>query len=240
MIQVIPAIDIMDGKCVRLTRGDYTRQSVYADDPLDAALQFEAVGIKRLHVVDLDGAKAGTPMNLRTLERIAESTELIIDHGGGIKSDDDLSAVFNAGAEIANIGSVAVRGPERFIGWIDRYGSDRFLLGADSRNGMVAIDGWQTVLDLSVIDLLRDYCSKGVRSAFVTDIDSDGAMSGPATELYRSIIESVQDIHLVASGGVSSLADIETLDRIGCSAVIVGKALYEGRIDLGEIAKYAG
>jgi phosphoribosylformimino-5-aminoimidazole carboxamide ribotide isomerase len=240
MIQVIPAIDIMDGKCVRLTRGDYTRQSVYADDPLDAALQFEAVGIKRLHVVDLDGAKAGTPMNLRTLERIAESTELIIDHGGGIKSDDDLSAVFNAGAEIANIGSVAVRGPERFIGWIDRYGSDRFLLGADSRNGMVAIDGWQTVLDLSVIDLLRDYCSKGVRSAFVTDIDSDGAMSGPATELYRSIIESVQDIHLIASGGVSSLADIETLDRIGCSAVIVGKALYEGRIDIGEIAKYAG
>jgi phosphoribosylformimino-5-aminoimidazole carboxamide ribotide isomerase len=240
MIQVIPAIDMMDGKCVRLTRGDYTRQSVYADDPLDAALQFEAVGIKRLHVVDLDGAKAGTPMNLRTLERIAEGTGLIIDHGGGIKSDDDLSAVFNAGAAIANIGSVAVRDRERFMGWIDRYGSDRFLLGADSRNRMVAIDGWQTVLDLSVIDLLRDYCSKGVRSAFVTDIDRDGAMSGPATELYRSIIASVPDIDLIASGGVSSLADIETLDRIGCSAVIVGKALYEGQIQLGELTKYAG
>ncbi len=240
MIQVIPAIDMMDGKCVRLTRGDYRRQSVYADDPLDAALQFEAVGIKRLHVVDLDGAKAGTPMNLRTLERIAEGTELIIDHGGGIKSDDDLSAVFNAGAAIANIGSVAVRDRERFMGWIDRYGSDRFLLGADSRNRMVAIDGWQTVLDLSVIDLLRDYCSKGVSSAFVTDIDSDGAMSGPATELYRSIIASVPDIDLIASGGVSSLADIETLDRIGCSAVIVGKALYEGQIRLGELSKYAG
>lgn len=240
MIEIIPAIDVMDGKCVRLTQGDFTCKSIYADDPLDVALRFQDVGIKRLHMVDLDGAKRGSPANLHVLERVAQSTTLTIDFGGGIKTDDDLDSAFSAGAAIANIGSVAVKEPERFLDWIVQYGGERILLGADAKDGNVAIDGWQTETEISVIDLLKRFAGEGVLSAFVTDIGSDGAMAGPAVDLYTEIKQTLPQLNLIASGGVSSLDDIAKLDEIGCTAVIVGKAIYEGRIKLDELNKYAG
>ncbi len=240
MIEIIPAIDLIDGKCVRLTEGDYERKSVYADDPLDVALRFQDAGIKRLHMVDLDGAKRGKPANLAVLERIAKSTTLTIDYGGGIKSDDDLDSVFGAGAAIANIGSVAAKEPEKFLAWIGRYGSERILLGADAKNGNVAINGWQNVTEISVVDMLGDFFDKGVSTAFVTDIGSDGAMNGPAVGLYSEIRKALPQLELIASGGVSSIEDIAELEQIGCTGVIVGKAIYEGKIKLDELSKYAG
>lgn len=240
MIEIIPAIDLIDGKCVRLTQGDYERKSVYADDPLAVALRFQDAGIKRLHMVDLDGAKRGKPLNLAVLERVASGTNLTIDFGGGIKTDDDLDSVFAAGASIANIGSVAVKEPEKFLAWIGRYDSERILLGADAKNGNVAINGWQTETEISVVDMLGDFFDKGVTTAFVTDIGSDGAMNGPAIELYVEIRKSLPQFKLIASGGVSSMDDVARLDEIGCTGVIVGKAIYEGKIKMSELSKYAG
>lgn len=240
MIEIIPAIDLIDGKCVRLTEGDYTRKSVYADDPLEGALRFQDAGVKRLHMVDLDGAKRGRPANLAVLERVAKSTTLTIDFGGGIKIDDDLDSVFAAGASIANIGSVAAKDPEKFLAWIGRYGTERILLGADAKNGNVAINGWQTVTEISVVDMLGDFFDKGVTTAFVTDIASDGAMNGPASALYMEIRKALPQLELIASGGVSSIEDIAKLEEIGCAGVIVGKAIYEGKIRLDELGEYAG
>lgn len=237
MIEIIPAIDLMDGKCVRLTQGDFLRRRTYADDPVEVAKTFEDAGLTRLHIVDLDGARSGIPANLHVLERVAKATELRIDYGGGIKTDDDIKRVFDAGAEFVNIGSVAVKDPELFFEWIAVYGSDSILLGADVRDGMLAIHGWQTDTDFEIITFLRKYYSCGVEQAFVTDIDKDGALLGPAVELYSEIIREVPDLKLIASGGVSSLDDIDQLERIGCTAVIVGKAIYEGRVTLGELAK---
>lgn len=239
MIEIIPAIDLMDGKCVRLTQGDFARQRIYADDPVDVAKAFEEAGLTRLHIVDLDGAKSGIPANLHILERVTKATELRIDYGGGIKTHDDIKRVFDAGAEFVNIGSVAVKEPELFFEWIAVYGSDSVLLGADVRDGMLAINGWQTESHLEIISFLHSYYSRGVEQAFVTDIGKDGALQGPAFELYSEIINEVPDLRLIASGGVSSLDDISQLENIGCRGVIIGKAIYEGRVTLGELAKYS-
>lgn len=240
MIEIIPAIDLIDGKCVRLTHGDFARKTIYSDDPLEMAKRFEDVGLKRLHIVDLDGARSGKPVNLRILHRVADGTNLTIDFGGGIKSEADLKAIFAAGASIANIGSLAVREPETFLAWVEKYGGERILLGADAKDGMVAIDGWQTATDIPLLALLRDYAERGVTKTFVTDIGRDGAMAGPSIELYRQIIAAVNGIGLIASGGVRSTGDIDELHRIGCSGVIIGKAIYEGHIKLEDLAAYAG
>jgi phosphoribosylformimino-5-aminoimidazole carboxamide ribotide isomerase len=239
MIQIIPAIDIIDGKCVRLTHGDFAQKTVYADDPVEVAKRFEGIGLRRLHMVDLDGARNAKPSNLAVLERVASATDLVIDFGGGIKTDDDLAAVFEAGAAVANIGSVAVREPERFFEWLGRFGGDQILLGADAKDGKVAIDGWKTKTEIDVIAMLSERVAKGVRQAFVTDIGSDGAMTGPAIGLYQKIMAGIPELDLMASGGVSSIEDVEKLEHIGCSAVIVGKAIYEGRITDEELKRYA-
>jgi len=240
MIEIIPAMDLIGGKCVRLTQGDFSRETVYSDDPLDTVKRFEAAGLKRLHMVDLDGARSGTPANLHVLKYIASATSLVIDYGGGVKSETDVAAVFGAGAAMINIGSVAVRQPESFIGWLEKFGNNKFLLGADSKNGKVAIDGWQTSTKVPILAFLRDFAERGVTRAFVTDIASDGAMAGPALKLYRKILEEVQEIDLIASGGVRSINDIDELESIGCSGVIIGRALYENTIKLEDLAKYAG
>jgi phosphoribosylformimino-5-aminoimidazole carboxamide ribotide isomerase len=239
MIEIIPAIDIIEAKCVRLTYGDFSRKTVYSDDPLEIAKRFESIGLRRLHMVDLEGAKRGNPANLAVLERIAAGTSLIIDFGGGIKTETDLKGVFAAGAAIANIGSLAVKEPDTFVEWLDKFGRDRILLGADCRNEKIAVNGWQTDTEVSVFDFLERMNSRGVRSAFVTDIGRDGAMSGPSVGIYERIMAELPALELIASGGVSSIRDVEELNRIGCRGVIVGKAIYEGRITEEELARYA-
>ena len=228
--QIIPAIDLIDGKCVRLSQGDFARKTVYSDNPAEIAIQFEEFGLKRLHIVDLDGAKSGRVTNLRVLEQIAGVTELVIDFSGGIKTDEDLRSVFDAGAAIAAIGSVAVKNPELFLKWLGEYGGEKILLGADVRDEKIAIHGWQTATELGIIDFLRGFHEKGVTQAFVTDISKDGVLEGPATELYRKIREEIPALSLIASGGVSSSEDLDRLKEIGCHGAIVGKALYEGKL----------
>lgn len=240
MIEIIPAIDLIGGKCVRLTQGDFSREKVYADDPLETAKRFEAAGLSRLHMVDLDGARYGSPANLQVLDRVASGTSLSIDYGGGIKSEVDVTAVFDAGAAILNIGSLAVRRPEMFLSWVEKFGGDKILLGADTKNGKVAIDGWHTETEEEIVEYLCKFVQQGVTRAFVTDIASDGAMSGPSIDLYRKIIATVPGVSMIASGGVRSVADIDVLGSIGCNGVIIGKALYERTIKLEELAKYVG
>jgi phosphoribosylformimino-5-aminoimidazole carboxamide ribotide isomerase len=236
MFEIIPAIDLMGGKCVRLAQGDFSRKTVYGRDPLDAALRFEQAGLNRLHVVDLDGAKRGAVTNLKTVESLARNTKLIIDFGGGIKTADELRSVFEAGAAMASIGSIAVKSPDEFRVWVETYGSQKFLLGADVRGGCLAVDGWQTATDLEVTRFLSGCANVGIRSTFVTDVAKDGLLQGPSIELYRRILTAVPQMNLIASGGVSGVKDIVELVRIGCSGVIVGKAIYEGRITLDELA----
>ena len=238
MIQIIPAIDLIGGKCVRLTHGDFAQKRVYSDDPVSTAKEFEAVGLKRLHIVDLDGAKNGTPANTAVLAAIARETTLEIDFGGGIRTSEDFRLVINSGAKIVNIGSVAVKEPDLFFGWLDEFGSDRILLGADTNAGKIAINGWQTKTEVALIPFLDAYSKRGGRQAFVTDIFKDGALQGPATELYSEIRAFLPDLKIIASGGVSKLEDIDELEKIGCDGVIIGKAIYEGRITLGELSKY--
>ncbi len=238
MIEIIPAIDLIDGKCVRLTHGDFSRKTVYSADPVDTAKQFEAAGLKRLHVVDLDGARTGRPGNIDVLKRIADATSLTIDYGGGLRTSNDIAEAFAAGASIVNIGSLAARDPDIFIGWLNLFGAERMLLGADSRDGFVAVDGWQTDTKISIFNYLADMASQGVTSAFVTDIASDGAMAGAATQLYRRIRSELPALDLIASGGVRSVADIDELDSFGCTGIIIGKALYEGNIRPEDLAKY--
>ena len=239
MIEIIPAIDLIGGKCVRLMNGDFSKKTVYADDPVEVAKRFEALGLRRLHMVDLDGAKQGKPQNISVLGRVASATALSIDFGGGVKSSDDVNAVLGAGAAIVNVGSIAVREPDLFLGWIEHFGGDRILLGADCKGEKVSIDGWQTETAVSIFEMLRNYSAKGVSSAFVTDIGRDGAMIGPSIELYSNIRKILPGLDLIASGGVSSIADVEKLARVGCSGVIVGKAIYEGRITEDELRMYA-
>ena len=237
-MEIIPAIDCIDGKCVRLTQGDYAQKTVYHDDPLDVALEFERAGIKRLHLVDLDGAKAGKVMNWKVLERIAANTSLQIDFGGGIKTEEDLEKVLGAGAKWAVIGSLAVKEPERFMNWISLYGSQTFFLGADVRNEKIAISGWKETTEKGVMDFINEYKSKGIDYMFCTDISKDGKLEGPATELYQKIIEQNNDLRLVASGGVSKSEDLYELQRIGCDGVIIGKAIYENRISLDDLKPF--
>ena len=240
MIEIIPAIDIIGGKCVRLTQGDFSRETVYSDDPLETAKRFEAAGLKRLHMVDLDGARSGSPSNLHVLAHVAGGTTLSIDYGGGIKSEADVASVYNAGASIVNIGSLAARQPEIFLGWVEKVGNEKLLLGADTRNGEIAIDGWQTDTKKPVLAYLKYFADRAVTRAFVTDIAFDGDMRGPSIDLYRRIMSHLPGMKLIASGGVRSIEDIDDLDRAGCSGVIVGKALYEKTIRLKDLAKYVG
>ena len=240
MIEIIPAMDLMDGRCVRLTHGDFGRKTVYSDEPFEIAKCFESARIKRLHMVDLDGAESGSPKHLAVLADLAENTDLEIDFGGGIRSETDLRNVFDAGAAMANIGSIAVTDPEKFLGWVESYGSERILLGADVKDGMIAIDGWQTETQIGIIDVLTRYAHHGVRNVFVTDIRSDGAMAGPAIDLYEQIVSALPDLRLIASGGVGTMQDVDELERIGCTGVIVGKAIYEGRITIEEVSSHAG
>lgn len=238
MIQIIPAIDIIGGKCVRLTKGAYDTSKVYADNPLDMAKRFEDCGCTRLHLVDLDGAKSHHIVNYRVLESIASSTSLVVDFGGGIKSDDDVRIAFDSGASMVTGGSIAVRNPELFGYWIRAYGSDRIILGADARDGKVSTDGWLSDSGIPVVPFIKSYSEKGIRQVISTDISMDGTLAGPSLELYRSIFAEVADVCLIASGGVGSMGDIDALADIGVPAVIVGKAIYEGRISFDEISRH--
>lgn len=237
MIEIIPAIDLIDGKCVRLSQGDFAQKKIYNENPLEVAKEFEQFGIKRLHLVDLDGAKFGKVTNLKTLESIAANTNLIIDFGGGIKTDSDIQSVFNAGASLASIGSVAVKDAEKFFSWLKTYGSEKILLGADVRDGKLAINGWLTDTEIEIIPFLTDYFAKGVTQVFCTDISKDGILQGSANELYQEILANLPKLSLIASGGVSKIEDVHDLDKIGCSGVIIGKAIYEGRIKLKDFAR---
>ena len=237
-MELIPAIDLIEGKCVRLTQGDYSTQKVYNEDPLEVALQFESVGIERLHVVDLDGAKAGHIVNYNVLERLASRTRLIIDFGGGLKSDEDLRIAFDCGAQMITGGSIAVKNPERFLTWLEKYGGERVILGADAKDKKIAVSGWEEGTNLDLIPFVKDYREKGVQKIICTDIGRDGMLQGPAIDLYKEIKEEVEELYVIASGGVSSMADIERLDEAGIPAVIFGKAIYEGRIRMSEIEKY--
>ncbi len=234
-MEIIPAIDIIDGKCVRLTQGDYAHKKVYNEQPLEVALEFEDAGLKRLHLVDLDGAKAGKVKNWKVLERIAGKTSLIVDFGGGIKTEEDVRIAFDSGAMLATIGSIAVKQEEELLRWFTVFGAEKFLLGADVKNEKIAIGGWLETTDIWVYDFIEKYTSNGVKQLFCTDVSKDGKLEGPATELYRRIIEKFPDLHFIASGGVSSIDDLHVLRDIGCKGAIVGKAIYEGRVRLRDL-----
>ena len=239
MITIIPAIDLIDGSCVRLTQGDYDRKTTYYKDPLDVARRYEDCGIKRLHLVDLDGAKASHPVNLKVLERLATSTALQIQYGGGIKSSDALKEVFAAGAKRAICGSIAVKQPESFCEWLDAFGPERMVLGADTRNGRIAINGWLEAAQMGVEELIESFRNAGLSQVICTDIAKDGMLQGPATSLYQELLQQFPQCHLIASGGVSCLADIIRLNDAGIPAVVFGKAIYEGKISLQELAEWA-
>ena len=238
MIELIPAIDLIDGKCVRLTQGDYNSKKIYNEDPLEAAKAFEAHGLRRLHVVDLDGAREGRIINYRILERIATRTSLIIDFGGGLKCENDLEIAFESGAQMVTGGSIAVKEPETFTGWINRFGSKKMILGADAKDRKIAINGWQNTTDEALIPFIEQYHKKGIRKVICTDIDCDGMLEGPSIELYQEIRQTLPEVYLIASGGVSSIKDIEQLESAGIPAVIFGKAIYEGRIQLKELIRF--
>jgi len=235
---IIPAIDLIDGKCVRLTQGDYAQKTIYNEDPLEVARQFEDAGLLRLHLVDLDGAKAKAVKNWKVLERIASNTRLQIDFGGGVNSEQDVRLIFDSGANWTTIGSMAVKNEQEFLRWIHLFGPDRFLLGADVKDRMIAIHGWLETTDRSIFDFLRNYLDKGIQQVFCTDVSKDGKLEGPSTELYKDIIEQYPSLQLIASGGVSSIGDLETLRRIGCSGAIIGKAIYENRITLEQLQSF--
>ena len=235
MIEFIPAIDIMNGRCVRLTQGDYDAKTVYSSSPVEMAKTFEAAGIKRLHMVDLDGAKSRHVVNMETLKSVTSSTDLIVDFGGGIKSDDDIEKVFANGATMATIGSVAVTQKDMFERWLNKFGPERIILGADVRDGKISINGWRDDTSEDIIDFLEYYVSRGIRNVLCTDISKDGMMSGPSFSLYERILKAFPGINLIASGGVSSIDDIHNLDRTGVPSVVFGKALYEGKIDIGNL-----
>ncbi|MEO5944391.1 MAG: 1-(5-phosphoribosyl)-5-[(5-phosphoribosylamino)methylideneamino]imidazole-4-carboxamide isomerase [Ferruginibacter sp.] len=237
-MKIIPAIDIINGKCVRLTHGDFAQQKIYNDDPVIVAKSFEDAGIQRLHLVDLDGAKAGAIQNIKVLENITSATKLQVDFGGGIKTEADINAVFNAGAKFATIGSLAVKQPELLAAWITKYGADQFFIGADVLDEKIKISGWLEDGDINIFSFLKNMMEMGAANFFCTDIKKDGAMQGPSVELYKKIIDKFPGIQLTASGGVTTLQDLEELESIGCSAAIVGKAIYEQTITLKELSKF--
>ena len=236
-MRIIPAIDIIDGKCVRLTRGDYKKQITYHNDPLEVAKMFEDYGIRYLHIVDLDGAKSHHIINHATLYTIASNTSLKIDFGGGIKSYEDLHIAFENGASQVTAGSVAAHQPELFLRWLDTYGPYRMILGADSKNRKIVTNGWLEESELDVVDFILEYEKKGVQYVICTDIIKDGMLQGPSQELYREIINET-DVRLIASGGVASVSDLQRLQKIGCEGAIVGKAIYEGTITLNDLRQF--
>lgn len=234
-IELIPAIDIIDGNVVRLTQGDYAQKTVYGTSPADVAQRFEQMGFRRLHVVDLDGAKSRHIVNVQALKEITTKTNLIVDFGGGIKTDDDIEQAFTAGAAMVTVGSIAVQQPDLFERWLQTYGQDRMILGADVRNGRISINGWLEDSEEELIPFLRRYIDMGVRNVLCTEISRDGMLNGPATELYRSVMQAFPLLNLIASGGVSSLEDIQELEEAGIPAVVFGKAIYEGKVDLEKL-----
>lgn len=240
MIELIPAIDLIDGKCVRLTKGDYSTQKVYNEDPVAVAREFADHGFRRLHVVDLDGARSKHIVNYHVLERITASVQhLVIDFGGGIKTTEDLRIAFESGASLVTVGSVAATAPDLFCEWLSQYGADRLILGADVKNGRISINGWKEESSEELLPFLSRFMKEGVRHVLCTDISRDGMLQGPATPLYRSIMAEFPDCRLIASGGVSCMQNIIALDEAGIPAVVFGKAIYEGKITLKELADWA-
>ncbi len=234
---IIPAIDIIDGKCVRLLQGDYNQKKIYNEAPLEVAKDFEDAGLKRLHLVDLDGAKNGAVKNWKVLESLASKTSLVIDFGGGITSEKDVEIVFDSGASLATVGSIAVKKKDVFEGWIKKFGAPKFLLGADVKEEKLTISGWLEQTDIWIYDFIEQYIEKGITQLFCTDVAKDGALSGPSTELYKNIIDKFPQLQFIASGGVSNIDDVINLKELGCSGVIIGKAIYEGRVSLPELTK---
>ena len=235
-IELIPAIDIINGQCVRLTKGDYNQKKVYNDNPVEVAKHFEELGFKRLHVVDLDGAKSKHIVNDGVLKEITKATNLVIDFGGGIKTKDDIEKAFEAGASMVTVGSVAVTNRQLFLDWIEIYGAERLILGADVRNGKISINGWKEDSSEELLPFLKHYVDKGVKNVLCTEISKDGTLQGPAIDLYKDIMKAYPDMHLIASGGVSSNDDITDLNNAGIPAVVFGKAFYEGKIDIKSLA----
>ena len=238
MIDIIPAIDIIDGKCVRLKQGDYGQKTIYNENPLEVALQFEDAGMKRLHLVDLDGAKQGEVKNWKVLDKIASKTKLVIDFSGGINSIDNVKIVFNSGASYAAIGSMAVKNEMELSSWLLAYGVDKFIIGADVKNESIVIKGWTETTTLSVFDLIKTYSDKGIRQFFCTDVSKDGLLAGSSIDLYKKIMEKYPSIHLIASGGVTDIGEVERLEAAGCKGVIIGKAIYENRISLTDLRRF--
>lgn len=237
-MRIIPAIDIIDGKCVRLSQGDYSTQKIYNENPLEVAKEFEAHGIQYLHLVDLDGAKSNRIINYKILEQIATKTTLKIDFGGGLKSDDDLKIAFECGANQVTGGSIAIKNPTVFQNWIQKYGADKIILGADANNKKIAISGWLEESTQEVIPFIKNYQSKGIEYVICTDIAKDGMLEGPSFDLYQEILEQTNACKLIASGGISSFDELPKLAELGCEGTIIGKAIYEGRIRLKELEKY--
>lgn len=234
-MEIIPAIDIIEGKCVRLTQGDYNQKKVYNENPLEVAKEFEDAGLKRLHLVDLDGAKAGQVKNWKVLEAIAGKTSLVIDFGGGVKAEKDVQIIFDSGGAMVTIGSMAVKDEETFVSWLKKYGAEKFLLGADVKDEKIAVHGWLETTDVWIYDFIQKYVEHGVQQIFCTDVAKDGALQGPSIELYKNIIQKFPELHFIASGGVSNIDDVYQLEDINCKGVIIGKAIYEGRISLKEL-----
>ncbi len=237
-MQIIPAIDLIGGKCVRLSQGDYSSKKEYHDDPLEMAKRFEGVGIRRLHLVDLDGAKAKKIVNGDVLERICAGTSLQVDFGGGIQSDEEIEKAFALGAKQVTGGSIAVKNPILFDEWISKYGSEKIILGADAKNKMIAVGGWEETTSVQLIPFIKSYVAKGLSYVICTDVAKDGLLQGPSTELYQEILQEIPGLKLIASGGVSSVKDLENLEKIGVYGAIVGKAYYEGRVTLEELASF--
>ncbi len=237
-MRVIPAIDIIEGKCVRLTKGNYTTKKIYSESPLEVAKQFEAHGIKHLHLVDLDGAKSGKVVNYGILEMLASKTSLQIDFGGGVSSDKDLQIVFNSGASQVTGGSIAVRSPEIFTGWLKKYGSEKIILGTDFSKNKIAIDGWEKESEQELFQFIGTYLDQGIRYTVCTDISKDGMLEGPSFKVYERIVHNFPELKLIASGGVSRYEDLFELAEIGCEGVIIGKAIYEKRLSLKQLELY--
>lgn len=238
MIELIPAIDIIDGKCVRLSQGDYNTQKVYNESPLEVAKEFEANGIRRLHVVDLDGAKSSHIVNYKVLDQLAGHTSLTIDFGGGIKTDEDLTIAFEYGAQMVTLGSIAVKNPDLFKSWLHKFGAEKIILGADVKDNRISVNGWKEESQQELLPFLDGYTQEGIRKVLCTDISRDGMLQGPSIDLYKQIMDQFPDMHLIASGGVSGLDDIIRLDEAGIPAVVFGKALYEGRITLKDLKRF--
>ncbi len=237
-IEIIPAIDLIDAKCVRLSQGDYNQKTIYNENPLEVAKMFEDAGITRLHLVDLDGAKAKHIVNYKVLETIAGKTNLVIDFGGGLKSDKDLEIAFNSGAAMVTGGSIAVKEKDTFLSWLEKFGSEKIILGADAKDGNIAVSGWLETTELGVIDFISEFHKQGISKVISTDISRDGMLSGPSFELYADIMKKLPEVEIISSGGIATMDDILKLDEMGVPGVITGKAIYENRITLKEIEKF--